>query len=191
MVSFSLKAEKREKMAKNELKQLRKKGMVPVNVYGYKLDNEFYFVQENDVQKAIKSGVKVVKLETESGEKECIIREVQRHPVSWSVQHVDFLRLQEGRKVSFKVPVRYEGTAFGVKNMGGVLLINSRSIDIACLPEHIINEIVLDVTHLKLKETFHASDVNIDNIEVVSAPSTLLCSIAVTRAALSIKNEEN
>ncbi len=188
MVSFTLKAEKRKLVKTNELKKLRKEGLVPVNYYGYKLDNESYFVDAIEAMKALKSGFKVITLQTEAGDKQCVVREIQRHPVTWDLTHIDFLALQEGRKVNFKIPLKFEGISHGVKNLGGVLLINSRSLEISCLPEHIVNELVFDVSKLKLKETIHANDVNIENIEVVSKPSTLLCSIGVTRAALSIKN---
>ena len=69
--------------------------------------------------------------------------------------------------------------------MGGVLIINSRDIMIEALAEHIPNEIVLDVSPLKLKDTIHASDVIRENMRVASHPEMLLCRVGITRAAVS------
>jgi len=83
--------------------------------------------------------------------------------------------------------LRFEGVPFGVKNMGGVLVLNTRSIAISCLPADIPNEIVLDVSPLKMNETFHARDIKLEKIEVVTRPVELLCRVVVTRAALAAK----
>lgn len=187
MAEVILKAEKREIAGKVETKIQRKNGFVPVNLYGPNRENQNYYVQVNDFQKVVSSGAKKFNLETPDGTSEVIVREIQRHPVSWDLLHIDLFAVVADKAVTVKVPLRFEGVPFGVKNMGGVLVLNTRSIAISCLPADIPNEIVLDVSPLKMNETFHARDIKLEKIEVVTRPVELLCRVVVTRAALAAK----
>ena len=185
MSKYVIKSEVKENSDKILLKEKKKKGFIPANLYGAGFDNISLFVDSKEMKKAIKSGKKVFSLETASGSYDVITKEVQRHPISWDLLHVDFLKLSDDKKVTIKIPLRYEGVAFGVKNMGGVLLLNSRVVEVSCLPKHILEEIVVDVTALKLNDTIHAGDLKLENITDISYPSELLCKVGITRSAMS------
>ncbi len=185
-MSEKLTAIKKEKDSKRAITSKRKLGLIPVNLYGPGIENSHsYYINETDLNRAIKSGSKIHEVTSDVGDFKVVFREVQRHPVTWKLLHIDMLSLSPGKKVSVKVPVRYEGVPFGVKNMGGVLIINSRDITIEALAEHIPNEIFIDVSPLKLKETVHAGDVVRENIRIVSPADMLLCRVGITRAAVS------
>ncbi|MBU4486235.1 MAG: 50S ribosomal protein L25 [Candidatus Delongbacteria bacterium] len=172
--------------SKRAIKAKRKTGLIPVNLYGPGIENSHsYYMNEIDLNRAIKSGKKIHEITSEIGDFNVVMKEVQRHPVSWKLVHVDLLSLAQGMKVTVTVPVRYEGVPFGVKNMGGVFIINSRDIRIEALAEHIPNEIIVDVEQLKLKDTIHASDIVRENIKVVSPGGMLLSRVGITRAAVS------
>jgi len=190
MSDVIIKGETKKGSNKILLKAKKKEGKVPANLYGTGFDNISLFVDSKELKKAIKSGTKVFSLETESGTFKVITKEVQRHPISWDLLHVDFLKLSEDKKVTIKIPVRYIGEAFGVKNMGGVLLLNSRTVEVSCLPKYILDEIVVDVTELKLHETIHAGDLKLENITDISYPSELLCKVGLTRSAMSEGEDE-
>ncbi len=190
MSDVLIKGEAKKDSNKILLKAKKKEGKIPANLYGTGFDNVSLFVDSKELKKAIKSGVKVFSLETESGTFQVITKEVQRHPISWDLLHVDFLKLSDDQKVTIKIPVRYIGEAFGVKNMGGVLLLNSRTVEVSCLPKYILDEIVVDVTELKLHETIHAGDLKLENITDISYPSELLCKIGLTRSAMSEGEDE-
>jgi len=185
MSEVVLKAESRETVKGLSTVSMRKQGWIPVNFYGYKIENRTMVVQEMDLLKAIRSGSKVIQLETAEGKKEVVIKEVQRHPVTWKPLHADFYALADDREIVLKVPVRFEGVSFGVKNMGGVLILSSRSIEISCLPKFIPNELVVDVSPLKVRDTVHAKDLKLENIRVVSRGDQLMCRVGATRASLS------
>lgn len=185
MSEVVLKAESRETVKGLSTVSMRKQGWIPVNFYGYKIENRTMVVQEMDLLKAIRSGSKVIQLETADGTKDVVIKEVQRHPVTWKPLHADFYALAAEREIVLKVPVRFEGVSFGVKNMGGVLIFNSRSVEISCLPKYIPNEIIVDVTPMKIRDTVHAKDLKLDNIKIVSRPDQLMCRVTATRASLS------
>lgn len=168
------------------IRSKRKKGLIPVNLYGPGIkENGSYYIDELVLNKAVKSGKKVHPVVTESGDFNVVFKEIQRHPVSWKLVHVDLLTLAPGVKVVIKVPVRYRGVPFGVKNMGGVFIINAREVEIEALPEHIPDEIEIDISPMKVKDTIHASDIERENIRIVSPPGMLLSRVGITRAAVS------
>lgn len=181
----------RETTSKIELKNQRKKGLIPANLYGPEIEeNKTFFLNEKELNKAIKSGKKVHTLEFEGVEHMVILREVQRHPVTWALVHADIVGLTPGVETNLQIPLKYVGIAEGVKNQGGVLIINARYLTIAALPKNVPDEIVIDVTELALTHTVHASDVERENVTVVSPGSMLLCSVNITRAAVAAGEEE-
>jgi large subunit ribosomal protein L25 len=164
----------------------RKKGFIPVNLYGPGIENSHsYYIDELALNRAIKSGKKIHEITSDVGDFKIVMKEVQRHPVTWKLVHVDMLSLKPGMRVTVTVPLRFEGVPYGVKNMGGVFIINSRDITVEAMAEYIPNEITLDVSPLKLKDTIHASDVKRENIKVVSPAEMLLARVGITRAAVS------
>ncbi|MBN2789103.1 MAG: 50S ribosomal protein L25 [Candidatus Delongbacteria bacterium] len=181
----------RKVTGKVELKNERKKGLIPANLYGPEIkENKTFFLNEKELNKAIKSGKKVHTLEIDGEDHMVILREVQRHPVTWALVHADVVGLTPGKETKLQIPLRYEGVAEGVKNQGGVLIINSRYLMISALPKNVPDEIVIDVTGLKLTHTVHASDVVRENVTVVSPGSMLLCGVSLTRAAVAAGEEE-
>ncbi|MBN2857114.1 MAG: 50S ribosomal protein L25 [Candidatus Delongbacteria bacterium] len=164
----------------------RKAGLVPVNLYGPGIEKSHsYYMDELSLNRAVKSGKKIHEITTDMGDFKVVFKEIQRHPVTWGLTHVDLLSLAPGMKVTLKVPVRYHGVPYGVKNMGGVFIINSRDLEIEALAEYIPNEINVDITDMKLKDTIHASDIVRENIRVVSPSGMLLARVGITRAAVS------
>ncbi|PID29394.1 MAG: 50S ribosomal protein L25 [Candidatus Cloacimonadota bacterium] len=186
MAKIVLKGEAREVSPKKSFtKKLRKAGKTPAVVYGYKQENSYITVSELELMKAFKSGEKVFTISTEAGDYDVIIKEIQRHPVTWQPLHVDFIKLVEDKEVAVKVPLVFKGTAFGVKNMGGVLLINSRHISVRTLPKDIPTSIDVDVTSLKISDTLHAGDLDLGTMKLESSKMQLLASCAATRASVS------
>jgi large subunit ribosomal protein L25 len=172
--------------SKRVIKAKRKTGLIPVNLYGPGIKNSHsYYMNEIDLNRAVKSGKKIHEITSEIGDFKVVMKEIQRHPVSWKLVHVDLLSLAPGMKVTVKIPVRYVGVPFGVKNMGGVLIENSREVEIEAMAEFVPNEIIIDVEPLKLKDTIHVSDVKRDNIKFVSPADMLLARVGITRAAVS------
>jgi large subunit ribosomal protein L25 len=172
--------------SKRVIKAKRKTGLIPVNLYGPGIKNSHsYYMNEIDLNRAVKSGKKIHEITSEVGDFKVVMKEIQRHPVSWKLVHVDLLSLAPGMKVTVKIPVRYHGIPFGVKNMGGVLIENSREVEIEALAEFVPNEIIIDVEPLKLRDTIHVSDVKRENIKFVSPADMLLARVGITRAAVS------
>lgn len=185
-MSKTLTAKIRGTETKNQRKQNRKEGIIPGVMYGAGVEKNIEVtVDETELMKAYKSGSKLFDLECEGKTRKVFIKELQRNPITWNPVHVDFIAVQEGSDITIKVPVRYEGVPFGVKNQGGVLIINSRNVEISCKPEFLPEELVVDVTAVKIKGTIHAADLEFDNIKIVSPAEQLLCRVTPTRASVS------
>ncbi len=152
----------REGRGKGEARKLRRKGFVPAVIYGGELGNKPLAVVAKSIVKHLKGEVseaKIWKLNIEGvGEKDVIIKDVQKHPVTGEVLHVDFYEVTYGKMISLAVPLKVVGEAIGVKK-GGTLEILMDEIEIECLPRNIIEELVIDVSHLDLGDTLFVRNI--------------------------------
>ena len=112
----------------------------------------------------------------------CILKDLQFHPVSDSLIHVDFLKLVQGTKVKIEVPLRLAGNAAGVKS-GGKLIQRVRSIKIKVDPDNMVSELTLDVSALDLGQSMRIRDISIPkNVEIVNNGAIPVVSIEIPRA---------
>ena len=116
--------------------------------------------------------------------KRVLLKETQFHPVNPVVQHVDFQEIEDGRKVKLAVALDFVGTPVGVES-GGTLDYHVRTLKVECLPENIVTELAVDVSHLDLTEHLLVKDVTIDRekYRILNADNVSLVSIAKPRVA--------
>ncbi len=135
-----------------KVKQLRRGGLVPVHFYGRGTEPLAMQVEAGVLRRLIsRAGQNIpiaVELEGRSGENICFVREVQRHPVTDEVLHVDFLRVDITRTVSAEVPLTITGISPAVTEMAGTLLQNIQTLSIEALPMNMPAEIPVDVSGL-------------------------------------------
>ena len=152
----------REGKGKGEARKLRRKGFIPAVIYGGELGNKPLAVVAKSIVRHLKGEVseaKIWKLNIEGvGEKDVIIKDVQKHPVTGEVLHIDFYEVTYGKMISLAVPVKLVGEAVGVKK-GGTIELLMDEIEIECLPRNIIEELVVDVSHLDLGDTLFVRDI--------------------------------
>lgn len=116
---------------------------------------------------------------------QCILKDVQFHPVSNEVVHLDFLRLIKGTPVNVEIPVRFKGVSPGVK-AGGKLVQVIRKLKVKTTPENLIDEIVVDISHLELGQVLRIKDVEaLKGIEISATPATPIANIEIPRALKS------
>jgi large subunit ribosomal protein L25 len=118
----------------------------------------------------------------DGGEEMALIREVQRHPLSGQLLHVDFMRLLKGRRITVNVPVEIVGQAKspGVKE-GGVVE-HVREIEVETLPTNIPEKVVVDVSELTLNSSIHIKDLAISDVEILLDPEEVVVSVVLPRA---------
>lgn len=161
----TLKAQQRAGTGRSATRKLKRVGQVPAVIYGHG-DPENLQVFARDIENALNHAVGehlLVSLEVE-GEKaprHAIIQDVQHHPVSADVLHVDFVRVLMDEAIASTIPVEPKGEAFGVKNQGGILEQSLREMEVEALPKDLPELIIVDVSELRVGETLSVKDVKL------------------------------
>jgi len=182
MQIFELKGEVRTDLGKKATIALRKEGKVPCVLYGGK-ENIHFSVLEKDLKKLLYTPiVYIVKLTVNGQEYQAVMREIQFHPVTDRVLHIDFYQIFEDKPVVMEVPVKLQGFAEGVQ-AGGKLALIVRKLKVKALPGALPGELVLDVTNLGLGKSIKVKDLSYDKFEIVNAKDVVIAQIKLTRAA--------
>jgi large subunit ribosomal protein L25 len=178
--------EPREKSGKGAVGRLRKEGFTPCVFYGPELPEPVSGkIDTTQVTRLLESGhwetMRLTLKLPSGGEEMCIIREVQRNPLTGGIMHIDFMRLLKGRKVTVYVPVRIRGkeTCPGIKD-GGVLE-NLHEIEIDTLPLNIPEFIDIDISKLALGEMIHVKDLAAEGFVFLADPEEVVAIVATPR----------
>ncbi|MCK4903119.1 MAG: 50S ribosomal protein L25 [Candidatus Marinimicrobia bacterium] len=160
---------KREQPGSQAARAIRKEGKIPVNFYYTGKDNINLAIDKKVFREAIHSGHHIFEVELNEKTQYVMIKEVQYHPVSDEIIHIDLMRVRRDEKINIFVPIILEGTAQGVKE-GGILTQNLTTIEISCLPADVPEHIVVDVTDFEMNHVMNVGEVQVgDNIEVITA----------------------
>ena len=188
MQVFELKGELRTDLGKKATKALRAEGKVPCVLYGGG-ENIHFAVAERALQNLLYTPiVYIVKLDIDGKTCEAVMREIQFHPVSDRVLHIDFYQIDENKPVVMEVPVKLHGFAAGVQ-AGGKLSLVVRKLKVKALPANLPGEIDIDVTNLGLGKSVKVKDLSFDNFEIVNAKDVVVAQIKLTRAARAAAHE--
>jgi len=114
----------------------------------------------------------------------CIIKDMQLHPVTGKVLHIDFLELHENKSVVVSLPVNTKGNSIGVLN-GGALIMNFRKIKIKAIPANLPERITIDITELEIGDLVRIKDVNVSGCSIVQNPQAVILAVKTTRAAMA------
>ena len=187
--------EPRDKTGKNENGRLRRAGYVPCILYGPEIkENIQGKVSMREIERIASKRWETLRLTVKlpNGEEEmCLIRELQKHPISDMPLHVDFLRLIKGRKITVKIPVEAVGrdAAPGVKD-GGVLEV-IHELEVETLPMSIPDVISVDVSALHVGDAIHVKDLKLpENVEVLADPDEIVAIVATSRGVEEAAPEE-
>jgi large subunit ribosomal protein L25 len=164
MESLKLTTEPRDSSGKGVARKLRAAGRVPAVLYGHSEEPVMISVNERDFLKVIRlrgeTAIIDLLIEGEASEgRDAIIKEIQQHPATGKILHVDFQHIRVGEKIKMEVPVGLVGDPIGVKEMGGVLEHGPRELSIRCLPKNIPDRIEVDVRQLKIHDAVHIKDI--------------------------------
>jgi len=161
---LELKATKRQSTGKGESRSLRRGGMIPAILYGPGTQPVSLSVKEHEFEtllKNAKSSQQLIKIDIGDGEQmSAMIKELQTKPVTGRFLHVDFYKVDMNRKVRVRVPVIVKGKSKGVE-MGGLLQIIRRRLEVLCLPLDIPEFIELDITDLDIGDSIHVQDISL------------------------------
>ncbi|MCD6133193.1 MAG: 50S ribosomal protein L25 [Deltaproteobacteria bacterium] len=149
----------RRETGKGCAKRLRKKGVIPAVIYGWKKESRPLEVNEEEFTKFYKNSPRnaIYKLNIEGEEIEAILKDVQRNPVTDKIIHLDFYQISPERMIQVDVPVELMGEAIGVKR-GGILYQPRKYIRITAYPRNIPSSLQVDISSLDIGDTIHVMD---------------------------------
>jgi large subunit ribosomal protein L25 len=191
---LELKSEKRQSIGKGESRSLRRGGRIPAVLYGPDAQTVSLSINEHEfatLLKNAKSSQQLIKIDTDDGEQHsAMIKELQTKPVTGEFLHVDFYKVDMNRKVRAHVPVIVKGKSIGVE-MGGLLQIIRRKLEILCLPLEIPEAIEIDVTDLDVGDSIHVEEILLqDGIEIPADVNfTVITVLAPKKEAIEEEEE--
>lgn len=163
---------------KGAARQLRMQGSVPGVFYFGSDVNVTFTVNAKNLDQMLRARYSLLSLEVEGSKpRECVVRSVQRDPVSDKILHVDLLGVRRGQKLTVTVPVRTVGAAAGVKTEGGVLQLTQTEVEIECLPKDIPSIIEIDVSPLMIGMTLTIGDLEFPELRFLASPETTLATV--------------
>ena len=191
MKTFELKGEARTDLGKKATKAFRKEDKIPAVIYGGEQTEAIAFtVTNSDVRKLVYTPeIFLVNLTIGKDSYKAILKDVQVHPVTDAILHLDFLHVFEGKPIVMDVPVILDGLAQGVK-AGGKLSLDLRKIKVKALYDKIPEKVHVDVTNLALGKSIQVGELHFEGLELLNAKNAVVCRVQLTRAArgLAAKN---
>ncbi|WP_306641429.1 50S ribosomal protein L25/general stress protein Ctc [Sanyastnella coralliicola] len=185
----SLSGSSRESVGKKDAKDLRKEGRIPAVLYGG--DNQVHLhLPEIALEKLVYNpDVFKIELDVDGTVYNCIIRELQFHPVTDKILHVDLLQMFDDREIWVDIPVRTEGNSVGVRN-GGRLAVNHRRLRLIGTPGSIPEYVMVDISNLDIGDVIRVREMNIEGARIAQADSDVVVGVKRTRAAMSAASSE-
>jgi len=169
---IELQATVRKSVGNGPARVLRRAGQIPAVLYGRKIEPVLLSVNTKDLEQILKKGSFgqfILNLVIQNGKKmtkPAIIKELQTHPVSGNLIHIDFYEVDMKRQIKVMVPVVTTGKAVGIEE-GGLLNIVRRELEVFCLPGDIPEAIELDISELGIGDSIHLEDVPLgENVEI-------------------------
>ena len=181
MKSLTINGSKRESVGKKATKAVRNAGKVPCVLYGG--GKPMHFVAEEAAFKPLvyTADVHTVVLELEGGDKiDAVLQDIQFHPVSDQILHVDFYQIFGDKEITMQIPIHTKGVARGVKN-GGVLRYNLRRLKVKGLPKKLPEFIVADVTKLKIGNKLYVTAAEDKAFTIQHPDNTVICQVKTSR----------
>jgi large subunit ribosomal protein L25 len=178
MEKTTLKASERKEFSKSAIRKIRNEGRIP-GVFYSKHEPPIHFdVADKAINPLVfTSKTHLISLEIEGHEGyECIIKDIQFDPVTDRVIHFDLLGLTKGEKIVLEVPVQLVGTPVGVKE-GGIIQHVMHKLEVECLPRNIPEHIVVDVSELKLGDSIHIGDLQIEEVDFIDPKESLIVQV--------------
>ena len=192
MKTLAISVKERLNVGKTNTRALRNQGNVPCVLYGGEKQVTFY-AHENDFRKLVYTpDTFVVDLDVDGKKTKAIMQDIQFHPVTEKILHIDFLEVFDNKPITVSLPVVLSGVAIGVKN-GGNLMFRRPKIITKGLVSNLPEAINIDIEHLKIGMFIYIKDVVIEGAEFLAPPNSVVVGVKTARAAIveeEIEGEE-
>ena len=183
MKSLAISVKSRENVGKSSTRALRNQGNVPCVLYGGEKQVCFY-AHENDFRKLVYTpDVFIVELNIEGETKRAIMQDIQFHPVTDKILHIDFLEVFNDKEVTVSIPVILNGLAIGVRN-GGNLMFRRRKIITRGLIDNLPDVIEINIEDIKIGQFIYIKDIEVEGCEFLAPASSVVVGVKTSRAAI-------
>ncbi|MDB5025300.1 MAG: ribosomal protein L25/ral stress protein Ctc [Mucilaginibacter sp.] len=188
MKSIAISGSPRENVGKRDAKELRYNGLVPAVLYGGKTQTHFS-VSAADLKPVIYTPVvHFIDITVAGVKSQAVIQDIQFHPLTEKILHVDFLLLDEKKPIAIEIPIRLTGTSPGVK-MGGKLVQKLRKLRIKALPKDHLDNIDVSIEGLEVGKSVRVADLKFDKLIITNAVEDTIVSVTTSRALRQAEQE--
>lgn len=190
MKSITMSGSLRENVGKRDAKQLRYDGLVPAVLYGGATQTHFA-VSVTDLKAVVYTPVvHFIDLDIAGTKSQAIIKDMQFHPLTEEILHVDFMELDAKKPVVIQIPVRLTGTSPGVKT-GGKLVQKLRKLSVKAFPKDHVDNIDVSIATLEVGKSVRVSDLKFDKLVITNAAEDTIVSVTTSRALRQAEQEAN
>ena len=191
MKEINVTGQKRTDLGKKASKLARKEGLIPCNIYGEKKDENgapvamSFVCPMSELRKVVYTPhIYVVNLNIDGEEHKAVMKELQFHPVTDALLHVDFYEVNEDKPITIGIPVKLNGLAQGVRD-GGRINLSIRKINVTAPYKAIPEHLDIDVTNLQLGKSIKVGELSFEGLTLATPAEVVVCSVKATRASRS------
>ena len=189
MKTLAISVKQRENVGKTSTRALRNQGKVPCVLYGGEKQVAFH-AHENDFRKLVYTpDVFIVELDIEGSKVKAIMQDIQFHPVTDKILHIDFLEISDDKAITVSIPVILNGLAIGVRD-GGNLMFRRRKIITRGFTVNLPNAIEINIEDVKIGQFIYIKDLNIEGCEFLAPASSVVVGVKMSRGAVETDEEE-
>ena len=189
MKKVSLSGSSRENVGKKDTKALKRAGRLPCVVYGGEKQTHFSVIRLDLRKIVFTSDVFEIELDIDGEKRQVVIKELQFHPVSDAIVHVDFLEISEDKILKLKLPVHVTGSAVGVKN-GGRLMVPFRKLTLKGFPSAFPDDIEIDITQLRIGGKIRVGEIKLKGVKILEPKDSVVVLIKTARDIIEDEVEE-
>lgn len=191
MKEIVVNGQKRTETGKKASKLMRKEGLIPCNLYGEKKGENglpeamAFAVPMTELRKVVYTPhIYVINLMIDGKSHTAVLKELQFHPVTDALLHVDFYEVNDQKPITIGIPVKLNGLAQGVRD-GGRINLSIRKINVTAPYQIIPEHLDIDVTNLKLGKSIKVGELSFEGLEIATPAEVIVCSVKATRASRS------
>ncbi len=183
MKSVSISGSPRVNVGKKDAKAIRVQKMVPCVIYGGK-EQIFFTTTEDSFKNVVYTPeICTVKIDINGKEYNSILQDIQFHPVTDKILHVDFLEIFDNKPIVMMVPLKTKGTAPGIIK-GGKLTMKVKKLKIKALPKNLPDNITIDISKLDIGDCIRVGEIAVENMTILDSPNNIAASVRVTRVVV-------
>ncbi|WP_298638773.1 50S ribosomal protein L25/general stress protein Ctc [uncultured Prevotella sp.] len=195
MKEIEVKGQKRTDLGKKAAKAMRKENLIPCNLYGEAKNADgapeamSIACPMSELRKIVYTPhIYVIKLVIDGEERTAILKELQFHPVTDALLHVDFYEVNDQKPITIGIPVKLNGLAQGVRD-GGRMNLSIRKINVTAKYQDIPEHLDIDVTSLTIGKSIKVGDLHYEGLEMATSKNVVVCSIKATRKSIAAASE--